>query len=184
MNIMEFIKDHFVIIIIISILLLIFMYSIFCVTLNKLNRAKYNKNTWMAWVPIFNIYLLGRLTIHTIFGIILALGFFLTIGFSLTNNGVSKYYSILPIDIQEPYAICYSAIIVILFIYAYIKTKNMIIPDEFKNNNYYSQNDYSNLNRPFIEKKDTNNKETNLSNEEVKKISLSSLNHHSEDKKE
>ena len=197
-DIMTFIKDRIIVISIIASLLVLFIYVICSVTINKLNKAHYGKNTWMAWIPPFNFYLLGKLTIHTVFGIILALGSFLTVGVTITNNGVQEYYSILPENIIVPYSIVYSSIVVILLIVAFFKSKRMIMNGEVKNDELnYSQNINNNLNRPFIEKKNVNNSAntTNVGNNksnsnqnfnynntsEITKISLSSINTHNDD---
>ena len=197
-DILNFIKDHIVIISILCFLIAVFIYSICSVTINELNKAKYGKTSWMAWIPPFNLFLLGKLTIHTIFGILLAIGLFLSIGVTVTTNGVQEYYSILPENILIPYTIVYSAIIIILLIYAHIKAKALIRKEGEKNEASDFQNNNENLNNPIIEKQksevinDPNNiysnfKDTpssNYHNSTVSKISLTSITNHKDDNDE
>ena len=43
--------------------------------LNKFNKLIYGKFTVMSLIPIFDIYLLGKLTINKVFGLILVINY-------------------------------------------------------------------------------------------------------------
>ena len=124
-DVINYISDHLIIFIIIFSLVGILLYSMTAVFFNKLNKEKYGKTTWMAWIPIFRLFLLGKLTIHWIFGIILVLGLFCCVSISLTIDGVSKTYEILKENIREPFMIIYIGIVVVLYVFAHIKLSNI-----------------------------------------------------------
>ncbi len=124
-DVFQYYKDHLVMFIVIFTLIGIFIYSVTAVFLNKLNKEMYGKTTWMAWVPIFRIFLLGKLAIHWIVGIILVLGLPCTISITIITNGVGKDYAILPDNIREPFMIVYIALVIALYVFAHIKLSNI-----------------------------------------------------------
>lgn len=155
--------QNFLIIIAVVMLLIYICIALF---LNRLNKLIYGKGTWMSFIPIFNIYLLGKLTINKIAGFILVLSIFLTSYYSTTINGVEKVYAILPSDIRIMVGSFSSIITFILFIYAIIKSKGL--KKNKKNNmdehnatdtnnviplNDISQNNINQINNPSIEEK-------------------------------
>lgn len=124
-EIYNYILDHLVIFIIIFSLIGILIYSVTAVFLNKLNNEMYGKNTWMAWIPGFRAFLLGKLTIHLVMGIILFVSLICTISFSLNIDGVDKTFAILPTNIREPFTIIYISLCIILYVCAHIKLSNI-----------------------------------------------------------
>lgn len=107
----------FVIVIIIYILIAIF--------LNKFHKLVNGKGTTMAFIPIANIYLLGKLTVNKIVGYLLILGVFLKGTCSSTINGEEKVYTILPENIKGTFISIYNILIFGLLIYAIIKYKKL-----------------------------------------------------------
>jgi hypothetical protein len=101
------------------------IYICIALLLNKLNKLIYGKGTWMAFIPIFNIYLLGKLTINKVVGFILVLCIFLSGYFSTTINGVEKVYAILPGDARIMVGSFSSIITFVLLIYAIVKRKRL-----------------------------------------------------------
>ena len=69
---MDFFNDNKTIFILIGGLLLIVAYSMVSVLINKLNDVIHGKTTVFAWLPITNVYLLGKLVVNKIIGILLA----------------------------------------------------------------------------------------------------------------
>lgn len=104
-----------------SIILVIGLYIAEAIILNSLNKKMYGKGTALAWIPICNIYLLGKLTIHKIMGWILVALFFLTGNTTVAINGLKKTYSILPAGINSFVKNIYSIGVFGLFIYAIVK---------------------------------------------------------------
>lgn len=131
----------FMLLVITSIVLII-IYIILGIYLNKLNYILYGKKTPMAWIPIVNIYLLGKLTFNKIVGWILIGCMFLQSETTVTINGVSKTSSFLPENIKEPFSKVFSIVCVLLIIYSiikYYKLKGMNTNTNI-NNNYDIQN--------------------------------------------
>ena len=106
---------------VITAIVLIIIYIILGIYLNKLNYILYGKKTPMAWIPIVNIYLLGKLTFNKIVGWILIGCMFLQSETTVTINGVSKTSSFLPENIKEPFSKVFSIVCVLLIIYSIIK---------------------------------------------------------------
>ncbi|MEG0826705.1 MAG: hypothetical protein RR404_04480 [Bacilli bacterium] len=99
----------------------IIIYVVFAIFLNKLNKLMYNKKTPMAWIPIFNIYLLGKLAVNKLVGWILVICVFLTSTSTTTVNGVKTESGILPSGIRSVVSTVYLIAVIALFIYAIIK---------------------------------------------------------------
>lgn len=75
--------------------------------LYKLNKIMYHEKSIIAWIPIANIYLLGKLTINDFFGKLLIIGLFVFLNWNIK-------------------IILYCLVIIALYIYAigkYIKLK-------------------------------------------------------------
>lgn len=101
--------------------ILIVVYVIQGIILSKLNKEIYGKGTPMAWIPIVNIYLLGKLTINKLVGWILIGCVFLTTTYTTTVNGIEETYTILPENISSLVSTLYSIVVIVLYIYAIIK---------------------------------------------------------------
>lgn len=148
------------------IIIIIIFYLSIAVFLNKLNKIIEGKKTIFAYLPIFNVYLLGKLTINKLVGFILALYF----AFIIFLPKLPIYYQIkiltlIPIKFLKIITILYAIVINILSIYAIIKyfklrkqnTQNIDsipinynqnnIQDLIQNNNQLSQNSTQNNNQ-------------------------------------
>lgn len=112
----------------IVILILIFIiYVVQAIFLSKFNKLKKGYGTAMGWVPIANIYLLGKLTFSKIVGWILIGLIFSTATLTITINGVENKYKLFPDDINIIVSRLLALLILGLFIYAiikYIRIKN------------------------------------------------------------
>ena len=106
-----------------SIFLLIFIaiYIAISIFLNKFNKLVYGTGTAMCWIPIFNIYLLGKLAINKLVGWVLVICIFLTGSYTITVNGVSTVHAILPEPFHSIVSKLYSIVVLVLFVYAIIK---------------------------------------------------------------
>lgn len=89
------------------------MYALFGVFLCKLNTLVNGKGTMLAWVPICNIYLLGKLAVNKVVGWILVIGTFLI--------GIMRFSDVPSESISSIVFKIYNIIILGLFIYAVIK---------------------------------------------------------------
>ncbi len=124
----KFVFGAFSGLIVISVIMLILLFLICIIThialaifLNKLNKLTTGKGTALAWIPVCNIYLLGKLTFNKIVGWILVGVVFLTTTFSITINGVRTVHTILPEGLRSIVQTFYNIAIVGLLIYAIIK---------------------------------------------------------------
>lgn len=107
---------------VIFVLIFVFIvYIILGVVLTKLNKKIYGKSTILAWLPFFNVYLLGKLTIGRLMGFVLVLFSLLGTRYEFSNGGNTIIYVIIP-DFLRPYYLAFTALIIIsLFIYAIVK---------------------------------------------------------------
>lgn len=104
-----------------AILILVILYIIQGIILTKLNKLMYGKGTPMAWIPIVNIYLLGKLTIHKIVGWSFIICMVLTGTFTVTINNVQKVYTLFPNEIREIIYVILDITTFALFFYAIYK---------------------------------------------------------------
>ena len=99
----------------------IVIYVVMEIELNMLNKIMYGKGTALAWIPICNTYLLGKLTVNKLVGWILAICIFVTGSFTTTVDGVEKVYSLLLANISSTVSTIYGLVVFGLFIYAIVK---------------------------------------------------------------
>ncbi len=159
----------------ISIIVLLVVLTIYILTsifLNKFNKLVYGKGTPMAWIPIFNLYLIGKLAFNKLVGWILIITLFLTGEFSTTINGVTTTKTILPANINSIVKVIYSVAVLAIFIYAIYKyfkikkSKNQF-PEKSSNQfnqapNMNNQPQNSNLQNQFSQPINTNNQPQNF----------------------
>lgn len=107
------------------IIILIILWIIEGIIINKLHKEMYGKATVLAWVPFCNIYLLGKLTVNKTVGWALAISKILTYTITTTVNGVQKTYSILPSSISTLLSGIVGIITFCLLIYAIVKYKRL-----------------------------------------------------------
>lgn len=105
----------------IILLVVLIIYILQAILLNKLNKLMYGKGTPMAWIPVANIYLLGKLTVNKLVGWILVICCFSTGTVTTTVNGESTTTTLLPGNIGKIVSLIYSISVFVLFIYAVIK---------------------------------------------------------------
>ena len=108
-----------VLILILAIVLTI--YIVMGIYLNKLHEIEYGKKTCFAWIPVLNFYLLGKLAINKFFGWMMILGFLLTGSFSSTINDVEKTVTILPEPFYTIFSYIYGAAILAFLVVVIVK---------------------------------------------------------------
>jgi hypothetical protein len=183
-NIINFIKDQSLVVIIIICLLLFGLYSMFAVFLNKVSNVKYGKPTILAWIPVLNIFLLGRLAIHWIVGILLVLALLFGVCVSFDISGLESIHNLLPSDYVIPYQIAFAVIIVIMAIIAKAKYNKIVRSGTGKDSmTSYINKDYDN--RGVVVSGTTEEikevEEAIKDNYNYNHTSLSSLNSHNDD---
>ena len=141
-----------IILVIVSIFLMIFLYISFALLLSRLNKVMYGKGTILSWLPLIDIYLLGKLTVSNVLGFILVI---LNALIALISNKI--------------FTLLYGIVCLSLYIYAGIKYKKLkkaqtvqvslntdpnslsnnieqIDVDSTIENDFYKQNNYINTN--------------------------------------
>lgn len=167
----QFLATYLIIILVIVIII----YIVIGIFLNKFNKLKYGKGTPMAFIPLVNIYLLGKLTISKPVGLILVFIPLLTGTFTTNINGVENSYTLLPADINSKVNAVYNLVTLGLLIYAivlYFKLKK-----EQKNGTYINEQEkmpLENQNKDIINNVINATKETNTINPYNENISNNS----------
>lgn len=121
------------------IIILIILWIIEGIIINKLHKEMYGKATALAWVPFCNIYLLGKLTVNKTIGWALAISKILTYTITTTVNGVQKTYSILPSSISTLLSGIVGIITFCLLIYAIVKYKSLEKSNNIQNQTNIAQ---------------------------------------------
>ena len=118
---------------IISLIIVIAIYVVIAIFLNKFNKLVYGKGTAMAWIPIANIYLLGKLTVNKAVGWVLVICTFLTDEITTTINEVETTRTIIPGKLGSILSTITSLATSGLFIYAIVKYNKL--KKDIKNQN-------------------------------------------------
>lgn len=184
-DILNYVKDHSIIFIIIGVLLGIFVYSMYSVLLNKLNNAKYGKSTIISWIFPLNIYLLGKLVIHWIIGILLVIGLLFGICITFNISGLESIHDLLPNEYVLPYQIGYGVLILLFFIAAKFKLNRIIREGTSKDSSHtFINKDFDKKEEEIVIEKPVEPVEEMIKdNYQYNHTSLSSLNTHNDDNK-
>lgn len=126
-GIIEYFKSHLMIILVIGGLLLIVLYTMFAVFLNKLSNMKRGKTTPLVWLPVINVYLLGKLVVNSIIGLLLVilLLYGIIISFDIPGLEIVKVLK-LPSTYVLPYQIGYFIMILSLVVIGKSKLNQII----------------------------------------------------------
>lgn len=111
---------------IVFLIIAIAIYVAVGIFLNKLNKLIYGKGTPMAFIPLVNTYLLGKLTVGKPVGLILVFATLITGTFTTNVDGVENSYTLFSADVSSKISTIVNIVIFGLFIYAiflYFKLK-------------------------------------------------------------
>ena len=122
---MEELLEFLAVLAFVVLIVFIGIYVAQAIFLSKFNKLVNGKGTPMAWIPIANIYLLGKLTVNKIVGWILVICSFLTGTVTTTINGNETTHTILPEGLNSIVSTSYSISVIGLFIYAIVKYKRL-----------------------------------------------------------
>ena len=156
MDYLEKVDKNLLILFVITTATLLILYVIFSSILSKANKTIYEEKNIFAWIPIFNLYLLGKIAINKIIGVILVLIEFL-IGFLCS---IPYFQNVIPSYIVDILSLVFIFVIIILFFivlakYFKVKKRKRIVYV-----NYVSPNDDNGNNvdnNQFINKNFVNN---------------------------
>ena len=118
---MEGLLGMFAGMLVVVLIIAIAIYVLVAIFLNKFNKLVYGKGTALAWIPICNIYLLGKLTVNKLVGWILVICSFLSGSYSVTVDGETVTKTVLPGTLGTVVSNVYSLAVLGLFIYAIVK---------------------------------------------------------------
>jgi hypothetical protein len=173
MDIMNLIMTYFIFFAVV----LIIIYILISIFLNKFNKLLYGKGTCMSWLPGFQTYLLGKLAINKVIGLIMVIMLILKSSFKITNSdGITSTFTFFSENIRLKLSTLYHTIFLVLLIYAIIKynklKKNV---SENKINNVSSQT-IINLNDQSSIQSTNNDINNNLNNQNFQTVNLGQIN--------
>lgn len=161
MDYLERVDKNLLILFVITTATLLILYVIFSSILSKANKTIYEEKNIFAWIPIFNLYLLGKIAINKIIGIILVLIEFL-IGFLCS---IPYFQNVIPSYIVDILSLVFIFVIIILFFIVlakYFKVKkrkrtvyvNYVSPNDDNGNNV-DNNQF--INKNFVNNQNDSN---------------------------
>lgn len=156
MDYLEKVDKNLLILFVITTATLLILYVIFSSILSKANKTIYEEKNIFAWIPIFNLYLLGKIAINKIIGVILVLLVFL-IG-SLIS--IPYFQNVIPSYIIDILSLVFIFVIIILFFivlakYFKIKKRKRTVYVNYVSPTYDNGNNVDN--NQFINKNFVNN---------------------------
>lgn len=161
MDYLERVDKNLLILFVITTATLLILYVIFSSILSKANKTIYEEKNIFAWIPIFNLYLLGKIAINKIIGVILVLIEFL-IGFLCS---IPYFQNVIPSYIVDILSLVFIFVIIILFFIVlakYFKVKkrkrtvyvNYVSPNDDNGNNV-DNNQF--INKNFVNNQNDSN---------------------------
>ena len=156
MDYLERVDKNLLILFVITTATLLILYVIFSSILSKANKTIYEEKNIFAWIPIFNLYLLGKIAVNKIIGVILVLIEFL-IG-SLIS--IPYFQNMIPSYIMDIMCLVFIFVIIILFFIVLAKYFKIKKRKRTVYVNYVSPNDDNGNNvdnNQFINKNFVNN---------------------------
>ena len=156
MDYLEKVDKNLLILFVITTATLLILYVIFSSILSKANKTIYEEKNIFAWIPIFNLYLLGKIAINKIIGVILVLLVFL-IG-SLIS--IPYFQNVIPSYIVDILSLVFIFVIIILFFivlgkYFKVKKRKRTVYVNYVSPTYDNGNNVDN--NQFINKNFVNN---------------------------
>lgn len=156
MDYLERVDKNLLILFVITTATLLILYVIFSSILSKANKTIYEEKNIFAWIPIFNLYLLGKIAINKIIGVILVLLVFL-IG-SLIS--IPYFQNVIPSYIVDILNLVFIFVIIILFFivlakYFKVKKRKRTVYVNYVSPTYDNGNNVDN--NQFINKNFVNN---------------------------
>lgn len=156
MDYLEKVDKNLLILFVITTATLLILYVIFSSILSKANKTIYERKNIFAWIPIFNLYLLGKIAINKIIGVILVLIEFF-IGFLCS---IPYFQNVIPSYIIDILSLVFIFVIIILFFIVLAKYFKIKKRKRTVYVNYVSPNDDNGNNvdnNQFINKNFVNN---------------------------
>lgn len=106
--------------------ILLVLYTVQAVILSETHKLRYGKKSFMAWIPGLNFYILGKVALNRIFGILLFLSVALTGTITFGTPGEETVVNLLPKDINDMISNILPYIIIIFYIITIIRYKVLL----------------------------------------------------------
>lgn len=101
--------------------IIITVYVVMGIYLNRLNDVENGRKTCFAWIPVLNVYLLGKLAVNKFVGWLMVLAPLLMGTSSVTVNGETTTYTLLPEPFNTIYSTIYGVVFLTLLIVVIVK---------------------------------------------------------------
>lgn len=105
------------------------VYVLVGMVLSKANKQKYGVNTLMAWFPIVNIYLIGKISSSKIMGWLLLIGFLLTCEWSTIDGSIKRSVGFMP----QPYRLILNYAIIGVIVMLFLKVVYDLMHNNYEN---------------------------------------------------
>ena len=125
MVIFDMLKDllskYPILIYILPIIVLVVYYFPVSYFLNRLHKQLFEKNSIIAWIPIFRLYSLGKVTLGSTVGFVLLLGLLLVTKFDITTNNYRISFGLFNSNIYYLVLVFFIVLVISLFVVALFK---------------------------------------------------------------
>lgn len=161
-------NNNYYLILILFIIFIVVIYIILGIVLNKLHNKIYGKGSFLAFVPVADIYLLGKLTGGRLLGILLLVIPFLNGSYEFKNGSNTFILVIMPDNVRLYLYIGYIIILVGLIVYAIIKI-NKLGKDEtgYINEVYLNQKTEQEIEDEYVPLVKWDDNDTSNNNQEI-----------------
>ena len=99
----------------------IIIYVLLALLLSNLHKKIYGRKSVLAWIPILNLYILGKVTTGRLVGLLLVGANLISFNYKITINGVVYSYSLLSSTARWVVATLVAIISIILYGVAIVK---------------------------------------------------------------
>ncbi len=117
----EFVRPEYIVFALLGLVIVIIVYIAQAIFLSKFHKLVYGKGTILGWIPVCNLYIVGKMAVNKLVGWILVGAWLLTGSLTITVGDSKSTYSILPESIRSIFTNIYSLVVLGLFIFAIVK---------------------------------------------------------------
>ncbi len=132
------------------IVLLIIIYIIWGLFLNSFNKLVEGHGTILGFIPIANLYLLGKLTFNSSMGLILVLASFACSAVTTKVNGVYALEKFIPKEILDQILTYYSIVVLAVFLIGVLKYLSLRFTPKEDNKSFKDDNIQEKMNHVEI----------------------------------
>lgn len=104
------------------------LYVLIGMVLSKASEKKYGQTTPMAWFPVVNIYLIGKIASSKIMGWLLLIGLILTCEWSTIDGSIKRSIGFMP----QPYRLIFNYAILGVIVMLFLKIVYDLMHDNYE----------------------------------------------------